>query len=73
MRTLCNDQWQKIRDFLEGCPDVYLGTEADSRRFTSWGVETVMLPHPRRKAPAGYDLHRYQERHLVACFINKIK
>lgn len=31
MRTLRNDQWQKIRDFLTDCPDVYLGTEADSR------------------------------------------
>jgi transposase len=26
-------EWQKIRDFLVRCPDVYLGTEADSRRF----------------------------------------
>jgi transposase len=221
MRTLRNDQWQKIRDFLEGCPDVYLGREADSRqfieavlwisrtgapwrdlpphygnwnsvykRFARWcdqgiwqqmlahfahdpdmehllidstvvrahpcaagaakkddgqaeqdlgrsrggfstkihisvdglgnplrliltpgqagdspqaaaliagydaeyvigdkaydsdalreqiadqGAEAVIPPHPRRKAPAAYDTHRYKERHLVECFINKIK
>jgi transposase len=33
MRYLRDDQWKKIRDFLIDCPDVYLGTEADSRRF----------------------------------------
>jgi transposase len=38
MRTLRNDQWQKIRAFLEHCPDVYLGTEANSRRF----IEAVL-------------------------------
>jgi transposase len=38
MRTLRNDQWQKIRDVLEQCPDVYLGTEANSRRF----IEAVL-------------------------------
>ena len=26
-----------------------------------------------RKAPADYDRHLYRERHLVECFINKIK
>jgi transposase len=26
-----------------------------------------------RKQPREYDQHRYRERHLVECFINKIK
>ena len=29
--------------------------------------------HLYRKEPAGYDRHLYRERHLVECFINKIK
>lgn len=33
MRTLRNDQWNKIRDFLSACPDVYVGREADCQRF----------------------------------------
>ena len=35
-----------------------------------------VMPKDRRsnrKAPAGYDRHLYRERHLVECFINKIK
>ena len=30
-------------------------------------------PRSNRKAPADYDRHLYRERHLVECFINKIK
>ena len=33
----------------------------------------VILPRSNRKAPADYDRHLYRERHLVECFINKIK
>ncbi len=33
----------------------------------------VIPPRSNRKAPADYDRHRYRERHLVECFINKIK
>jgi transposase len=36
-------------------------------------MEAVIPPHPRRKAPADYDRHRYKERHLVEWFINKIE
>ena len=31
--TLRDDQWSKIRDFLSALPEVYVGQEADCRRF----------------------------------------
>ena len=37
------------------------------------GMMPVIPPRSNRKAPADYDRHRYRERHLVECFINKIK
>lgn len=36
-------------------------------------AEAVIPPRARRKEQRDYDLHRYKERHLVECFINKIK
>lgn len=37
------------------------------------GTVPVIPPHPRRKEQREYDKHLYKERHLVECFINKIK
>ncbi len=37
------------------------------------GAEPVIPPHPRRKTPRDYDTWLYRERHLIECFINKIK
>ena len=37
------------------------------------GMIPVIPPRSNRKAPADYDRHLYRERHLVECFINKIK
>ena len=37
------------------------------------GVEVVIPPRANRKEPREYDKHWYKERHLVECFINKIK
>lgn len=37
------------------------------------GATAVIPPHPRRRQPIGYDKHLYKERHLVECFINRIK
>jgi transposase len=37
------------------------------------GAVPVIPPHPRRKHQRDYDHHLYKERHLVECFINKIK
>ena len=33
----------------------------------------VIPPRSNRKEPADYDRHLYRERHLVECFINKMK
>ena len=37
------------------------------------GAEAVIPPHPRAKEPREYDRDWYRERHLVECFINKLK
>jgi transposase len=37
------------------------------------GVEAVIPPRTNRKEQREYDEHLYRERHLVECFINKIK
>ena len=37
------------------------------------GIQTVIPPHQRAKVLREYDKWLYRERHLVECFINKIK
>ena len=37
------------------------------------GAQAVIPPRSNRKDPYDYDTHLYKERHLVECFINKIK
>ena len=37
------------------------------------GIEAVIPPHPRANLPREYDVWLYRERHLVECFINKLK
>ena len=37
------------------------------------GAEAVIPPRANRKAQRDYDEHLYKERHVVECFINKIK
>jgi transposase len=37
------------------------------------GVEIVIPPRANRSQQRDYDKHWYKERHLVECFINKIK
>lgn len=39
----------------------------------SSGAEVVIPPHQRAKEPREYDRWWYRERHLVECFINKLK
>jgi transposase len=48
-------------------------TNAIRQQIDDMDAEAVIPPHPNRKEPADYDRHRYKERHLVECFINKIK
>jgi transposase len=37
------------------------------------GIEAVIPPHQRAKLLREYDTWLYRERHLIECFINKIK
>lgn len=37
------------------------------------GAVAVIPPRSNRKTPREYDAHLYKERHLVECFINKVK
>ena len=37
------------------------------------GIEVVMPPNKNAKDPRQYDAWRYRERHLIECFIGKIK
>jgi len=37
------------------------------------GAEAVIPPRANRTEPPDYDAHWYKERHLIECFINKIK
>ncbi len=37
------------------------------------GLEVVIPPRRNRKQPRTYDRHLYRQRHLVECFINKMK
>jgi transposase len=49
--------------------------DADRIRATidAIGAKAVIPPHPRRASVIAYDRHLYKERHLVECFINKLK
>ena len=40
---------------------------------TKTGAQAVIPPRKNRKDQREYDKHLYRERHLVECFINKIK
>jgi transposase len=40
---------------------------------TARGIEVVIPPKKNRLVQREYDRHLYRERHLIECFINKIK
>lgn len=40
---------------------------------TARGIEAVIPPKKNRLVQREYDRHLYRERHLIECFINKIK
>ncbi len=42
-------------------------------QIDSQGMTAVIPPKSNRKTPRDYDWYLYKERHLVECFINKIK
>jgi transposase len=41
--------------------------------LTAKGIEVVIPPKKNRLVQREYDRHLYRERHLIECFINKIK
>ena len=67
----------------EGLIDGYAGEYVladkgyDSQEFRQYileqGMSPVIPPRSNRKEPQAYDAYLYRERHLVECFINKIK
>lgn len=48
-------------------------TDALLEAAAALGVEAVIPPKRRRLVQRDYDRHLYRERHLIECFINKIK
>ena len=59
-------------------PEHVIGDKGyDSAEFLqfilSMGAIAVIPPRSNRKTPREYDEYLYRERHLVECFINKIK
>lgn len=48
-----------------------LGPLAES--VTAKGIRAVIPPKKNRLVQCHYDQHLYRERHLIECFINKIK
>ena len=42
-------------------------------QLISQGIIPVIPPKSNRKEPREYDKHMYKERHLIECFIGKIK
>lgn len=48
-------------------------SDAFIQKLAALGVEVVIPSRANRIEPRAYDKHWYKERHLVECFINKIK
>ena len=69
----------KAEDLIIGLPaENVLGDKAfDTDRFRAFlairGTAAVIPPKANRSHEIPYDRHVYKERHLVECFINKIK
>ena len=78
--TLPDTQLSKIVKFFKTCSDIYTGKEATLKRFVQavlWiirmGAASVIPPRANHRHSSVYDVHLYKERHLVECFMNKIK
>ena len=50
--TLSDEHWTRIRDFLVGEPAVYLGDEAECRRFVSAALWICRTGAPWRSLPS---------------------
>lgn len=59
------------------CENVIADRGYAAQAFVDWlfglGINPVIPPHQRAKTEREYDTWLYRERHLVECFINKIK
>lgn len=64
-----------IKDF--SCAFVIADKGYDSDAFvdliTAQGATAIIPPRSNRKVQRDYDQHVYRERHLVECYINKLK
>ena len=67
------EQW--IADYSSAYVIADKGYDSDDflQLVVSNGSVAVIPPRSTRKAMREYDKHLYRERHLVECFINKIK
>ena len=64
-----------IKDFspLFVIADKGYDAEAFVALITAQGATAVIPPRSNRKVQRDYDQHLYRERHLVECYINKLK
>ncbi len=64
-----------IKDFAVQVVIADKGYDADEliKTITAQRSQAVIPPRSNRKEQREYDKHLYRERHLVECFINKIK
>ena len=69
----------QVSALIDGFAPDYLiadrGYDADAflEFLANQGTEAVIPTRKNRKEARAYDVHLYKERHLVECFINKIK
>jgi transposase len=56
-------------------PTLTKGYDSDPliKAVTAKGIKAVIPPKKNRRAQRQYDQHLYRERHLIECFINKLK
>lgn len=62
---------ERTSDYVIG--DKGYDSDALLERLAAQGTTAVIPPRANRKNPRDYDRHLYKERHLIECFINKIK
>jgi transposase len=64
-----------IKDFTAQAVIADKGYDADElvKTIIEQQAQAVIPPRSNRKEQREYDRHLYRERHLVECFINKIK
>lgn len=64
-----------IEDFMPKALIADRGYDSDAliESVTTQGIEAVIPPKKNRLVQREYDRHLYRERHLIECFINKIK